>query len=388
MTFGQRLKKYRKEANLTQMELAEAIGVSMQAVSKWETDAGMPDISQIVPLARELAVSADVLLGIIEDDDSAEFEAVKKKCYEIEGAPIACKWPAEPENAKKAYDLMYEYFSAHPNDARAALFLLENAECYWGKIEIAPDTDAAVRECERFANCVFRHSCEEDVLMAARYSLASVYALTGRKEKVGEILEKMPFLKDDNRYWAAEILVKAGEYEEAKRLCRESFTQKARFVSRCLRLMAQMPTCKLEEKVAYNEYMLRMINAFITGGDYMPHRQFYQKMTLTAGLIKENLRLGKTERALEHFRDIVDTAEKYLAFLESGSKGKSLMLLDDGLDRGIENPEDITRRREMVLECLRCAVYYGEHMKEVQGNPEFAECTAQAKEIRKRYGME
>ena len=38
MTFGQRLKTYRKQKALTQMELAGAIGVSMQAVSKWETE--------------------------------------------------------------------------------------------------------------------------------------------------------------------------------------------------------------------------------------------------------------------------------------------------------------------------------------------------------------
>ena len=387
MTFGQRLKHYRKEANLTQMELAEAIGVSMQAVSKWETDAGMPDISQIVPLSRELAVSTDVLFGVI-GEHSEEFEAVKKKCREIEAYPISCNWPAKPENAKKAYDLMYEYYSAHPNDARAATFLLESAECYWGKIEIAPDTDAAVKECERFANCIFRHSDKEDMVINARYNIASVYAFTGQKEKVREVIEEMPFLLDDNRYWAAEILVKAGDYEEAEKLCRESFTQKARFVSRCLRLMAQMPTCSLEEKVEYNEYMLRIINAFLTGGDYMPHRQIYQKMALVTGLIKENLWLGKTERALEHFADVIATAEKYLAFLENGSKGESLMLLDDGLDRGIENPDDITRRREMVLECLRRAVYYSDHMKEAAGNAQIAEYAEKAKAIRRRYGIE
>ena len=385
MTFGQRLKHYRKEASITQMELAEAIGVSMQAVSKWETDAGMPDISQIVPLSRELAVSTDALLGVT-GEQSEEFEAVEKKCFEIEECPLSLNRPAKPENAKKAYDLMYEYYSVHPNDALAAEFLLERAECYWGKFEIAPDTDAAVKECERFANCIFRHSDKEDMIINARYNIASVYAITGQKEKAREVIAQMPFLKDDNRYWAAEILVKAGDYEEAERLCRESFTQKARFVSRCLRLMAQMPGQELAKKVEYNEYMLRMINAFLTGGEYMPHRQMYQKMSLTAGLIKENIWLGKTERALEHFRDVIATAEKYLAFLESGSKGESLMLLDDGLDRSSENPEDVTIRQEMVLECLRCAVYYGEHMKEAKESPEFAEYTEKARKIRKRYG--
>ena len=387
MTFGQRLKRYRKEASLTQMELAEAIGVSMQAVSKWETDTGMPDISQIVPLSRELMVSTDTLLGV-SDNETDEFEVVKKKCFEIKAYPISYNRPAKYENAKKAYDLMYEYYSSHPNDARAATFLLESVECYWGKIEIADDVDAVVKECERFANCIFRHSEKEDMIINAKYNIASIYAITGQKHKAKDVIAQMPFLLDDNRYWAAEILVKAGEYVEAGRLCRESFTQKARFVSRCLRLMAQMPGQELTKKVEYNEYMLCMINAFLTGGDYMPHRQMYQKMSLMTGLIKENIMLGKTERALELFRDVIDTAEKYLAFLENGGKGESLMLLDDGFDQVPENPEDITGRRERVLECLRNAVHYGENMKEVKENPEFVECIEKAKIIRRRYGKE
>ncbi len=385
MTFGQRLKKYRKEAKLTQLELAEAIGVSMQAVSKWETDIGMPDISQIVPLSCELAVSSDALLGIAREDENAEFGAVRAKCYEIEGNPISCNWPPKAEDTQRAFDLMYEYFSTHPNDVRAARFLLDRAECKWGEINISHDAESALKECERFANCIFRHCKDEDTLNETRYNIASIYAFTGRTEKTREVLEQMPFLLGDNRYWAAEILEKAGECEEAERLCRESFSISARFMSRCIRLMAQMQGRTLAEKVEYNEYMLRMINAFLTGGDYMPHRQIYQKMALVTGLIKENLRLGKTERAIECFHETLETAEKYLDFLENGSKGTCLLLLDDGLDRVDGSPNDMGKRIEMVVECLRRAVYYGEHMKEAQGNETIAEYTRKAQEIRERY---
>lgn len=381
MTFGQRLKKYRKEVGFTQLELAEAIGVSMQAISKWETDVGMPDISQIVPLSRELAVSSDILLGI----ENTEFDAVRAKCREIEGDPISCNWPPKPEDIQRSFDLMYEYFSSHPNDVRAASFLLDRAEYKWGKIDIDTDTESAVKECERFANCIFRHCNDEDMLNEARYNIASIYAFTGKKEKMRGALEQMPFLYGDNRYWAAETLEKAGEYEEAEKLCRESFTINTRFISRHILLMAQMPTRTLAEKVEYNEYMLRLINAFLTGGDYMPHRQIFQKMSLVTGLIKENLRLGKTERALECFAETLETAEKYLAFLESGSKGTSLLLLDDGLDSVNGASEDMSKRIEMVVECLRRAIYYGEHMKEAQGNETIAEYTSRAKEIRERY---
>lgn len=61
MAIGQTIKLYRKEKHLTQSELAELLGVSTQAISKWETDEGMPDISQIVPLGKVLKISTDKL---------------------------------------------------------------------------------------------------------------------------------------------------------------------------------------------------------------------------------------------------------------------------------------------------------------------------------------
>ena len=51
-TMGQIIKRLRKEHNLTQEELAEQLNISAPAVSKWENDTSMPDISQVVPLAN------------------------------------------------------------------------------------------------------------------------------------------------------------------------------------------------------------------------------------------------------------------------------------------------------------------------------------------------
>lgn len=63
MTIGKTIRKYRKMKNLTQVELAKSIGVSMQAISKWETDVGLPDITQIIPLCIALDISTDELLN-------------------------------------------------------------------------------------------------------------------------------------------------------------------------------------------------------------------------------------------------------------------------------------------------------------------------------------
>lgn len=56
--FSERLKRYRKERNLTQQQLADALGVSNKSVSRWESGGGYPDL----PLAKALGVTADDLL--------------------------------------------------------------------------------------------------------------------------------------------------------------------------------------------------------------------------------------------------------------------------------------------------------------------------------------
>ena len=61
-TIGSRISKYRKAKSLTQEALAEKLGVSSQAVSKWETDASCPDISLLPRLCQVLGCTADELL--------------------------------------------------------------------------------------------------------------------------------------------------------------------------------------------------------------------------------------------------------------------------------------------------------------------------------------
>lgn len=74
---GQRIKELRKTNDMTQERLADYLGVTDKAVSKWECGLTMPDLSLIIPLARVLHVSADELLsGKPEEIDKrrAEFD--------------------------------------------------------------------------------------------------------------------------------------------------------------------------------------------------------------------------------------------------------------------------------------------------------------------------
>ena len=67
-TIGSRIAQKRKAMGITQEELAQQLGVSSQAVSKWENDISCPDISLLPALAKALHCTTDALLSGKEDE--------------------------------------------------------------------------------------------------------------------------------------------------------------------------------------------------------------------------------------------------------------------------------------------------------------------------------
>ena len=62
MNFGERLKQIRANQGLSQEQLAEKIGVSRQAITKWETNRGLPDVENMIILAEIFKVTLDELI--------------------------------------------------------------------------------------------------------------------------------------------------------------------------------------------------------------------------------------------------------------------------------------------------------------------------------------
>ena len=86
MTLGEKIKEARKNAGLSQEQFAEKMNVSRSAVAKWETDKGIPDISNLKVMSKLLNVSIDHLL---DDGETPEFgemtEPVNLADYEKKG---------------------------------------------------------------------------------------------------------------------------------------------------------------------------------------------------------------------------------------------------------------------------------------------------------------
>ena len=79
MSLSANIKRLRLEKNLTQEQLATKLGVSAQAVSKWETSETYPDGALLVPLANELEVSLDEIFG----NDSVTMADISSKIVKL-----------------------------------------------------------------------------------------------------------------------------------------------------------------------------------------------------------------------------------------------------------------------------------------------------------------
>ena len=75
ISLGEKIRKARLEARLTQEELSELLMVSRAAVAKWETNRGLPDIENLKFIASALSVSVDYLL---DENNSVDFSITKK----------------------------------------------------------------------------------------------------------------------------------------------------------------------------------------------------------------------------------------------------------------------------------------------------------------------
>lgn len=115
MSFGENLKNIRKQRNMTQEELAEMLGVSRQAISKWESNHGYPEMEKLIVMSKNLNISIDYLLsetsvmeeGGITEETSVVYASTGKiaittydksrvvVCHYVKSSPIL--WPGKDE---------------------------------------------------------------------------------------------------------------------------------------------------------------------------------------------------------------------------------------------------------------------------------------------------
>ncbi len=374
MSIGQNIKKYRKEKGYTQRELADLIGVSVQAISKWETDSGAPDISQVVPLASALDISTDALFDYEHHTMPKDFEELRKDYHRQEVF-------RDQRDSAKNYKMLNAYFSAHPQNSEAASLSLK---CLVDMIVAGKAQDRGkselIAECEKYATCIFKYETDIDTVFMNHFVLARGYAALGENEKAKEMLGKIPVTFGDRLYWEAEIAQANKEYDDAMLKCRSSFALKARYISRCIRMAGEIHQARdsengLAQRIEYEEYMLRLLNAFLSGGDYLPCRQTFQKYVLLCGMVKKHTKLNRFDLALEKAEMLFAGRVEFLNFLNN-QEGKYSLLFENN------DSVEYQMHTKYQLDC-----YVKDTVEFLKKRPEYENDT-RIKELFKKYDLE
>lgn len=192
LQFKDKIKKLRKEKDMTQEQLAEYMGVSPQAVSRWETGATCPDIFALPSLAELFGISIDELLGVDEKEKQKDIRSIISVAEEKLNKGIIDEPIVELRNALNKYpnneqllcSLMYALYVACEDE--------ELCKAYDGEIV-------------SIANRIEQHSTDSDSRNTARSILFRHYCDTNRKAEALQIADGMARIEtclERNIYWA------------------------------------------------------------------------------------------------------------------------------------------------------------------------------------------
>ena len=196
LNFGQKIKKLRTDAGLSQAMLAEHIGVSVQSISNLECNNTMPDISQIVPLASILCVSTDYLLGV-GFDEKADHEALIRNVNTV--------WANYSVNTKEnnadllVADLYKEYLRKYPTDYEAkykcalALYDYLLVDKVRGKFHIEADAyESIYTQCKSMLSSVCNNTLKIELQINANQLMIVLLLLNDNFDEALHFVEMLP----------------------------------------------------------------------------------------------------------------------------------------------------------------------------------------------------
>lgn len=209
---GENIRRLRRLHEITQETLAEAMNVTIAAVSKWERGECLPDVTMLVPLAAYFGVTTDELLGVREETRRQKIQAWYDR-YK----PVMYK--ETKESSQSHFDELLQLMREYPNDfellSAYIVFAVLDPE-FWGQPDQTEKSRKKnYRKIEDACLKIIEKCTDESKRQTAFSALAELYASVGELEK-GEklITENVPF---DLRHTMLSALYASVEHPETPR---------------------------------------------------------------------------------------------------------------------------------------------------------------------------
>lgn len=197
----------RRKKQMTQEQLAQAVGVSASAVSKWERDAGCPDIALLSPIARALDTDVNSLLSFTSS------------CPEEALAPLLQKLQQTPEWAE-ALSQMRNLIRRYPGDMALLFQLASMAIGLAGFNGWSGEEQAQARLFAEKALEQVRQSGDAKLWPSAAHTLAALRMEAGELEQAEALLDTLPAMAPCPQPLYAALYRRQGKIEKAQTVLR------------------------------------------------------------------------------------------------------------------------------------------------------------------------
>ena len=267
---GKNIRKLRKEHNLTQEELAELLNVTSQAVSKWENGTGMPDISQIVPLASVFGVSTDLLFGVSDKNEQNDVEKIieelhtKNKNLEID----------DYEEYKQKIEVLKHYpnnFTLIYSCFVKGCFILRTE---WQEKLSKEELNTIYNECIRQSNVIFAHCPNTEIVINTKRELVELLTtMKDEKDRALNLINELPnSVTDVSSMILARFFIGNKDWASAIEVCHKNIYELLREMQHQAKLLASAYMRNGEYEKAENICltMLDLIKAIFKNETYTP----------------------------------------------------------------------------------------------------------------------
>jgi transcriptional regulator with XRE-family HTH domain len=211
MQIGEVIRKYRKERNLTQEEMANRLGVTAPAVNKWENANSLPDVLLLAPIARLLGISLDTLLSFREELTTEE---IQRLVYEADEK-------LKSETYEEAFQWAKTILEQYPNCEE---LIWQLAVVFDARRIVAEDEIPDPEQYDDYIkNCYVRVLASENERTRSRAAdaLFGFYVRKEQYEKAEECLSYFSIQNPERKRKQADIYSKTGRIKEAYKTLEE-----------------------------------------------------------------------------------------------------------------------------------------------------------------------
>ena len=195
MNIGNKIRELRKQQGITQEQLADSIGISFQAVSKWENNIALPDITLVPVLASYFGVSMDELFDFNLKEIEHAVRIITEKAYQY-----------RESNPAESRRILEEGLKKYPEND-----ILLNNLLYVLDYSVKPDETIAI------ASKLIEKTNQNDVKYDALRFLAYAYKAKGDLESAEAAIEQIPEIYFTKLTEKAYLLSGKAKFEAAEK---------------------------------------------------------------------------------------------------------------------------------------------------------------------------